>query len=293
MRCYFVGMRSTSTTVFSVGIAVGIAFSAVGCAAAATDDAQSAGSADSAESADTSAAMVHGHAVKKLGAVFARPVQGIATEAAAHALEAKLRDDARENAFEQCAATLALPIGAVSTKLVGLASNVTKDASDGRFVVTASTVETYCSSASLDDAVLATFDGKLHGAGTLRAGGKILLDPGLDRVVGDVSELGHVVATRAHVVVRFDGGSFREVTGLAGAPTKKGGTIDVELPFAEDALLFDVTSAADRFEMFFRVERWNVSGFFEDGNFTGTLVAPAADAFVSDFGANYRLPVVK
>ena len=156
-------MLSNSKTVLLLAITLTTA----GCAAAPADDATS---ADSAESAATSASTIHGHTVKKLGAVFARPVQGIATEAQAHALEAKVRDDARQSAFEQCAATLALPLNAVSTKLVGLASNVTKDASDGRFVVTASSAQTYCSSASLDDAVLATFDDRLHGAATLRAG---------------------------------------------------------------------------------------------------------------------------
>src|SRR5438046_162021 len=108
------------------------------CSATPPDD------ATSAESAATSASSIHGHTVKRLGAVFARPVQGIATEAEARALRAKLEADARKSALEQCAATLALPPRAVSTKLVGLASTVTENASDGRFVVTASTRETYC-----------------------------------------------------------------------------------------------------------------------------------------------------
>jgi hypothetical protein len=249
--------------------------------------------APSAESAATSASTIHTHAVKTLGPVFARPVQGIATEAAARALEGQVKDDARQLAFDQCAATLGLPVEAVSTRLVGLVSNVLRDASDGRFTVTAQTGQTYCASASLDQAVLVTFDGDLHTEAPLRTAGQVLLDPGLAHVVDDAGQLGKICATRPHLMARFNDGAFNEVSGLSGVDAKKGGTIDVELPFAEDALLLDVPSAATRFEMYFRVERWNVSGFFEDGNFTGTLVSPASDAFISNFGANYRLPVTR
>ncbi|HEY8077971.1 MAG TPA: hypothetical protein VIF62_27785 [Labilithrix sp.] len=251
--------------------------------------------AASDESASTAQAVIHAHTVKKLGPTFARPVQGLDTEADARALVSKLEDDARETAQEDCAATLALPLGAVQTRLVGLAPQIAQDPGDGRWGVAAQSQQTYCSSASLEDAVLVTFDGQLRvaDATTLRAGGKMLLDAGLDRVIGDVSDLGHVAATKPHLMARFDGGAFAEVSGLGGVDGKKGGTVDVEAPFPDDALLVDIASAADRFEMFFRVERWNVSGFFEDGNFTGTLVSRAPDGFVSNFGANYRVPVVK
>lgn len=267
-----------------------LAFASAACSAGAGDDAT-----DSAASGVDTTASVRGVTVAKLGQVFGRPVDGVATETAAHALEAKVRDDARRAASELCASTLGLPVGAVSTKLVGVRSSVSRDASDGRFVVAASAQQAYCASASLDDAVLVTWDGQLHADATLRAGAPILLDPGLDRVAADVAvevrPSVRMTATTPHLLVRFDGGAFGEMAGLPRVDAKAGGSVDVERPFDDAAVLFEAPRTADRFEMFFRVDRWTVTGFFEDGNFTGTFVAPASAAFVSNFGANYRLAI--
>ncbi len=188
--------RSSSLAIFP--------FLLLACSAAPDD-------AASTESADTAA--IQAHTVKKLGPTFARPVQGLATEADARALVSKLEADARETAQEDCAATLGLPLGAVQTKLVGLAHTIAQEIpGDGRWGIAAQSQQTYCSAASLDDAVLVTFDGALHASGTLRAGGTMLLDPGLETVIGDVSDFGQVAATKPHLQARFDGGGFASTT---------------------------------------------------------------------------------
>src|SRR5579864_4969458 len=105
-----------TTHSFSFPSFLAAALAATACGGA--PDAAASASAE-AESASTGAASaVRGHAVSKLGPVFGRPVQGVATAAEAHALQSKVEDDARFQASAQCAATLALPLGAVSTKLV-------------------------------------------------------------------------------------------------------------------------------------------------------------------------------
>jgi hypothetical protein len=171
---------------------------------------------------------------------------------------------------------------------------VTKELGDGRFIVTAQTQQTYCSTTSLDSAVLVAFDGNaLHASGPLHAGSTMLLDPNLTVVAQHATDFGHTVATRPHLMARFDGGAFHEVSGVPGVTGKKGGTIDVDAPFDDVALLVDAPASGDRLELFFRVERWNVSGSFEDGNFSGTLVSRAPDGFVSNSGGNYRLPLTR
>jgi hypothetical protein len=144
--------------------------------------------------------------------------------------------------------------------------------------------------------VIVAFDGtaRLDASAPIRPGGQILLDLALDRVASQVAVPNQLVAVEAHLLARFDGGVFAEVTGLpASTAPAKGATIDTELPLADGAVLFDVPSSARQFEMFYRVERWSFhGGFFEDGDFQGTLVAPASDGFVSNFGANYRLAVL-
>jgi hypothetical protein len=99
-----------------------------------------------------------------------------------------------------------------------------------------------------------------------------------------------VLAVVPHLFVRTDGGRFVEAPGLPALPHDAGAQIG--LGFDSTAVRIAIPAHADRLEFYLRFERWNftrVDG--EDASTAARLDSRASDAYVSNFGDNFRLPV--
>jgi hypothetical protein len=277
-----------------VSLVIGVAVLSVACSQEITTSSEPI----EADESELSGKPIQAGEVVRLGPTFATR-EGIATEAAAHALEAAVREDARRQGHTACvfADWASHEPAQLSAKLVNLETTVTATA-DGKFNVTASSTQTYCAAESLDNARIVLFDGTLHTLNPvpLEGGTKVILDVDM-RVTTNAASThdnrgNDVVALVPHLRMRFDGGLFGEVSGMPRVNGKRGDVINVQAPLPDHAMILRVPAKADRIEAYFRFDRWSYDRVAtEGGTITGKLDLPTRHGYVSNGGKNFTVGV--